>query len=111
MRRVLDLEAVAPDGIGEETVENQRLENAASRRTIAYHCTADVSLLALCTTVETWKWNVLRCTRWRGVVSGWKVGAALGSHRKCVPWFQLRLAAHASPSGHVAAIARCWRSH
>ena len=52
---------------------------------------------------------MLRCTRWRRVDSGWKVGAALGSHRKCVPWFQLRLAAHASPSGHVAVIARCWR--
>ena len=117
MRRVLDLEAVAPDGIVEETVENQCLENAANRRTTAYHRTADVStslaqsLPALWTTVESWKWNVLRCTRWRCVVSGWKVGAALGSHRKCVPWFQLRLAAHASPSGHVAAIARCWRSH
>ena len=64
----------------------------------------------LCTSVESWKWNVLRCTRWRCVVNGWKVGAALKSHRKCVPWFQLRLAAHASPSGHVAVIARCWRS-
>ena len=56
------------------------------------------------------KWNALCCTRWRCVESGWKVGAALGSHRKCVPWFQLRLAANASPSGHVAVIARCWRS-
>ena len=58
----------------------------------------------LCTSVESWKWNVLRCTRWRCVASGWKVGAALKSHRKCVPWFQLRLAAHASRSGHVAVI-------
>ena len=65
---------------------------------------------AICTTVESWKWNVRHCARWRCVVSGWKVGAALGSHRKCVPWFQLRLAAHASPSGHVAVIAKCWRS-
>ena len=37
MRTVLDLEAVAHDGIVEETVENQCLENAASRRTTAYH--------------------------------------------------------------------------
>ena len=65
---------------------------------------------AICTTVESWKVDRAVFTRWRCVASGWKVGAALGSHRKCVPWFQLRLAAHASPSGHVAVIARCWRS-
>ena len=64
---------------------------------------------AICTTVESWKWNV-HSARWRRVDSGWKVGAALGSHRKCVPRFQLRQAAHASHSGHVAVIARCWRS-
>ena len=61
MRTVLDLGAVAPDGIVKETVENQFLENAASRRTTAYHRTADVStclvrsLPALRTTVESWK--------------------------------------------------------
>ena len=46
-RTVLDLEAVAPDGIVEETVENQCLENAASRRTTAYHCTADLLVTQL----------------------------------------------------------------
>ena len=65
---------------------------------------------AICKTVENWKVDRAVFTQWRCVASGWKVGAALGSHRKCVPWFQLRLAAHASPSGHVAVIARCWRS-
>ena len=62
------------------------------------------------TIVVSGEWSVLHCARWRRVDSGWKVGAALGSHRKCVPWFKLRLAAHASPSAHVTAIARCWRS-
>ena len=47
MRTVLDLEAVAPDGIVEETVENQCSENAASRRTTAYHCTADLLVTQL----------------------------------------------------------------
>ena len=35
-----------------------------------------------------WKvvgWHVRHCARWRGVDSGWKVGAALGSHRKLRP--------------------------
>ena len=47
MRTVLDLESVAPDGIVGETVENQCLENAASRRTSAYHCTADLLVTQL----------------------------------------------------------------
>ena len=47
MRTVLNLESVAPDGIVEETVENQCLENAASRRTTAYHCTADLLVTQL----------------------------------------------------------------
>ena len=47
MRTVLDLEAVAPDGTVEETVENQCLENAASRRTTAYHCTAELLVTQL----------------------------------------------------------------
>ena len=43
MRTVLDLGAVAPDGIVKETVENQCLENAASLHTTAYHVSRSVT--------------------------------------------------------------------
>ena len=50
-------------------------------------------------------WSGVAVPRSRDVpLACWRVGAALGSHRKCVRWSPLRHAAHASPFGLVVPV-------
>ena len=58
---------------------------------------------------QSWSWKVERSASCVVALRGrWKVGAALGSHRKYVPRSQLRQAAHRA---HREVVARCRRSH